>query len=161
MAFILLFFIVSQNPERDSILAPSFYLKTLDGDDFFLSDYFEEDSSGVLILDFFTTWCKPCLKEIKELRKMLEDSTYRDKVDVILINVGEPPMRVARWALKNEIDLSILIDKFEKVRKSYGVKAIPSVFVIKNLKIKLKITGYHKDSIERIKNVISITGKKE
>ena len=51
--------------------APTFYLRTLEGEHFFLSKEIKTDSP--IILAFYATWCIPCRQEIPALEKVMSD----------------------------------------------------------------------------------------
>ena len=63
--------------------APTFYLMTLDGNDFFLSEQLEKGNP--IVLSFFATWCGPCIKEMPIIDSLA--SVYRD-VDFYFVNVN-------------------------------------------------------------------------
>ena len=59
---------------------PGFFLKNLDGENFFLRDYIGENAKNkckAMILSLSASYCKPCKKEIPELGKMMEK--HKDK----------------------------------------------------------------------------------
>ena len=75
--------------------APTFYLKTIDGKDFYLRDFcgklrqpWKNKTQHVLVISFFATWCLPCMKEIPELERIADK--YKDEnVKVLLVDVKE------------------------------------------------------------------------
>jgi thiol-disulfide isomerase/thioredoxin len=82
----------------------------------------------VVILDFWGTWCAPCVKRIPDLNKMV--AQYRNK-PVKFIAVGhENPHKVA-WFLKNHpIAAWVVLDTDLSVYKSYTAWGIPYAVVI-------------------------------
>jgi thiol-disulfide isomerase/thioredoxin len=57
---------------------------TLDGKEI----RFDQNSDRIYVLDFWASWCTPCVNGIEPLRKNL--STYKDKVSLVLVNIDEP-----------------------------------------------------------------------
>ena len=49
--------------------APDFTLKTIEGDDFTLSEHIGK----VIVLDFMTSWCGWCIPQMGELEKVLKE----------------------------------------------------------------------------------------
>ncbi len=80
--FITLFFsgCSKDNEKRGikSIEAPDFTLKALTGEDITLSFY----RGKVVLLDFWATWCGPCMQSIPELVRIQEK--YKDKGLVVI-----------------------------------------------------------------------------
>jgi peroxiredoxin len=71
----------SKDNERNEvsvITAPDFTLKAMTGEDVTLSQY----RGKVVLLDFWATWCGPCMQSIPELVRIQEK--YRDKGLVVL-----------------------------------------------------------------------------
>ena len=57
----------------------------------------DEARGSVLILNFWASWCEPCLKELPALGR-LYDSERDQGLQVVLINMGEAPGRSLRFA---------------------------------------------------------------
>jgi peroxiredoxin len=68
----------NEKAEVKTIDAPDFTLKTLTGEDVTLSQY----RGKVVLLDFWATWCGPCMQSIPELVRIQEK--YKDKGLVVL-----------------------------------------------------------------------------
>ena len=62
----------------EAIDAPDFTLKSVTGENIKLSDF----KGKVVLLDFWATWCGPCMRSIPELVRLQEK--YRDKGLVVL-----------------------------------------------------------------------------
>lgn len=105
-------------------LAYDFKLKSIDGSTKKLSDY----KGKVIVLDFWATWCQPCIKGIPDLidiQKSMKD------VQVIGITVDENPMKVVPdFIKKHNINYPILIGSEEVYRQYGGINAIPTTFII-------------------------------
>ena len=72
----------AQNGDRIEIgdICPSFYLRDINGNNFFLSECVGEKATGNyegIIFSFCASYCEPCKKEIPELEKLLE--IYKDR----------------------------------------------------------------------------------
>ena len=64
--------------------APTFYVRTLDEKDFFLSDSLKKNQRPI-VFSFFATWCIPCRQEIPVLDSI---RTNYPEVDFYLIDVS-------------------------------------------------------------------------
>jgi thiol-disulfide isomerase/thioredoxin len=88
-------------------LAKGFKLPLLGGGEFDLAS----QQGKVIILDFWATWCGPCIKSLPGLIDAVS-KLPGDKVKLIGVNQGEPPEQVKqfietrRWALTVALDSS-------------------------------------------------------
>ncbi|MFC2018761.1 peroxiredoxin family protein [Chloroflexota bacterium] len=106
-------------------LAPDFTLRNLDGEDVSLSDF----RGKVVLLNFWASWCSPCVYEMPFLQEAYEE--WQDDGLVILgINKGESVAKVERFAEDNGISFPILLDGDEAVSQRYGVRSIPASVLI-------------------------------
>lgn len=74
------------------------------------------NSNGVVLLDFFATWCGPC----RMLSPVLEEVEEESKVAVFKMDV----------------------DECQTVPREYGVMSIPTVCIFKDGKFQEKFLGY-------------------
>jgi len=146
---------------------PAFVLKTLDGQDFYLRDYcgeprgkrFRQDRN-ILVLSFFTTWCKNCKLEIPVLQEMA--SAYRDQgIQFYLVNVGQPKDTVSAYVFDQVISLPVLLDQYEVVSKKFSVKELPTLTVIGRDAVLAEYhTGYTPDyQVKLVTKLDSLLGK--
>jgi peroxiredoxin len=104
---------------------PPFSLKDLNGNQVSLSDYKKKP----VLLFFWATWCIACKEDIGLLEKFSEGK--RDQLEILTIAIdGEKERRVKGVVQKYRITLPVLLDIKEKVARSYGVKMVPSAFII-------------------------------
>ena len=151
--------------------ASSFYLKTLEGKDFFLRDYCGElrppvikKKQHVVVLSFFATWCGPCKREIPHLEKIYKRYKSKD-VKVVLIDVEEKPPKVSEFLKELQVDLPVLIDRYAAVKQRYGIESLPTLFLIgKEGKIRDIRIGYKEgdeEEVEKeIQEILAETGSK-
>lgn len=91
----------------------------------------------VLLINFWATWCKPCVKEFPELVKLYDN--YKDKgFELIFISVDVPEdvePKVIPFLKKQNVDFVSYYNKFDKPEEliNYIDKnwegAIPSTYI--------------------------------
>ncbi|MCU7556783.1 thiol-disulfide oxidoreductase ResA [Macrococcus capreoli] len=122
--------------------APVFELKTLDGGKVNLKDY----RGKGLILNFWGTWCKPCLEEMPDLNRA--HNLYKDQnVEVLTIHVKNSPQQIKQFfsALDEKVTLPVGLDDGD-VLSAYNANDLPNTFVIdKNG----KIVAHHKGQMSK------------
>ena len=136
--------------ERNS--APDFTLETLDGKEIKLSDL----KGSVVFLDFWATWCGPCVKALPHTQKMSEtEDAKQGKMHIFAVNVGEDKDTVNSFMSENRYTFTVLMDRENKVAASYEVEGIPRFIVIdKNGRIAWEVTGAPPGIDETIDTVI-------
>lgn len=122
--------------------APDFTLPTLDGKNVSLSDY---TGKNVVLIDFWSTTCDPCLVEMPHLVEMYEK--YKAQGFVILaISLDGPESRtdVTTTVHQKKMSFPVLLDEETTVVARYNPKReLPfSVLIDKNGTIVRKMGGY-------------------
>jgi peroxiredoxin/predicted negative regulator of RcsB-dependent stress response len=134
--------------------APAFELKDLKGKVVKLSDY----QGKVVVLDFWATWCGPCLNSFPGMKKMVEQFEKDQKVAFVFINTWQDETNkdevVREFLEKNQYPFYVLMDSEDKVVAQFGVSGIPTKFVIDPRgKIRFKSIGYEGNEDKMIKEV--------
>lgn len=118
--------------------APDIELKTLDGATLKLSQY----RGKVVVLNFWATWCPPCLAEMPSMEKL-----YRMFPDgnliMLAVNTEENGAEILPAFLKkNPHTFSVVLDPDANGQQTYGVFRFPESFIIdRDGKIVDKVVG--------------------
>ena len=98
-------------------VAPDFSLDKLGGGTIALAEY---KGRKPVVLDFFTTWCPNCKRNMPHLNSLYEK--YKDKVEVIGIDLQENPSLVQKTISDWGITFPIALDANGQVSRAYGVR---------------------------------------
>ena len=116
---------MSSPPLRVGGPAPSFELETLKGGIFNSSEL----KNKAVILNFWATWCVPCIKEMPELNKAY--ASFKDNdVEIIAVNFAETKSKVDEFVKKHPINFPVLLDKYGNTSQDYRVRTLPVTYFI-------------------------------
>ena len=86
-----------------------------------------EFGKEITLVNFFATWCKPCLNEHKYIKLFSDEKKLR----VIGVNYKDKPNNTKKWLEKLGNPYSeVLLDKNGNIGIDWGVYGIPETFVI-------------------------------
>lgn len=104
---------------------PVFAVRDLNGNNISSTDWAEK----VILLNFWATWCPPCVAEIPDLIEL--QNKYQGRVQVIGLSVDEVSLNhVKRFVEEKKINYPIAIASEELQRKFGGVFGLPTTFLL-------------------------------
>jgi thiol-disulfide isomerase/thioredoxin len=97
----------------------------------------------ILLLNFWATWCAPCIKEIPELIELKKK--FKNNVEIYFLSVDSNVKKtVPKFLRKNKLEsLIVFNDEKLKVSSKFGVKVMPTTVIInKNFEEVAQVKGY-------------------
>lgn len=132
---------------------PLFSLRNLDDELVHLEEYLGKQP---IILDFWATWCKPCLKNLPKLEKIYQDYAPQGLVVLAINEDGTRSLsKVEPMANSLGLTFPILIDENREVMRKYRVSGLPTTLLIDQQKeIVFTLRGYRPGDEETLRNEI-------
>jgi thiol-disulfide isomerase/thioredoxin len=112
-----------------------------------------EAGGSVLILDFWASWCVPCLEGLPKFQA-LYDKHREAGLEAVAINVGESPQLAIPYAEDMGLTMPIGIYQQAMTPTLYG-KALPALVVVdRQGKIRGRWDGFERDYAEQIEALV-------
>jgi peroxiredoxin len=105
--------------------APDFDLELLDGKKFHLADA----KGKVIILDFWATWCGPCLQAMPQVEKVAHELEGQG-VQLVAVNLQETPDQIKAMLERHKFRMTVALDRDGIVADKYKAVAIPQTVVV-------------------------------
>lgn len=124
LLFLSIFLSACNNSKKEQSESPLKIGNTLDISDFDLISVNEREieKDKLLLIDFWATWCGPCIASFPHLEKLQEK--YSDDLQIIAIS-DEKVDKVNNFLTKKNFNLSFLNDVDRKLFKRFNISGIP------------------------------------
>ena len=104
--------------------APDFTATLVDGGSFTLS----EQQGKVVLLNFWATWCGPCVREMPAFTRLVD--AYGDRLALLAVNSGEDEQTVKDFLNENGYTFPVAADPDWAVGALYPTDSIPYTIIV-------------------------------
>ena len=154
--------LADQRVKREAETAPTytwegnpaldFTAQMADGSSFTLS----EQAGKVVLINFWATWCGPCIGELPDIARLCEEYNSGEQVKIITVNLGESASTVQRFLDRPSYSLPVILDPNRTISRPYNITNIPRTVIFnKNGTVAWDHTGaLASGNYERLKTAI-------
>lgn len=110
-----------------------------------------------IIISFWATWCKPCLRELKAIHEVYPDWQEETGVKMIIVSIDEAQNanKVKPLVDGNGWEYEVLLDPNSDFKRAMNAQTVPHVFVINGKgKIVYNHAGYVDGGEEDIREAL-------
>jgi len=133
---------------------PTFRAVDLDGERFTLDDLL---GKGPIVVDFWATWCKPCIKELPYVQR-IHDDLAESGVQVLAVTIDSPKSQsqVRKFIKSRKFTFRVVMDGEQDVfRKLQGKGTVPYVVVLDaEGNLRYHHTGYRPGDEKELREVV-------
>ncbi|TXE21430.1 TlpA family protein disulfide reductase [Psychroflexus gondwanensis] len=112
---------ISQD-DRESLTDYEWYMKNADGK----TVNFENSEDKIILINYWATWCAPCIAEMPDLQKLYGD--YKDKVDFYFVTSDSQDL-VRPFLKKRNLDIPVYY-LLSEPPKGLQSQKLPTTFLI-------------------------------
>lgn len=112
--------------------APPFSMRDLDRKMFSLRNYTGQGATEpkrAVVMAFFATWCKPCMKEIPIIKKLYR-GWRRMGVEVVYLGLAQGKKELGPFAKKHKLPWPVVPDSFGLLARRYGASRLPHLLIV-------------------------------
>jgi cytochrome c biogenesis protein CcmG, thiol:disulfide interchange protein DsbE len=133
LSFIILLLVnysFSQDSIKKGYKLPSVNIKTIEGNSFNTANI--NNNGKPIILSFWATWCKPCIKELTAISENYEDWQKATGVKFIAVSIDDVRTKANILPLINGKgwNYEFLTDENGVLKRAMNVTSIPHMFIL-------------------------------
>lgn len=99
-----------------------------------------------VIVSFFATWCKPCMRELAAIEQVYDDWQDETGVELVAVSIdkSQDADKVRSLVASHDWPYTVLLDANSELARGVGVQAVPHVLVLDGAgNVVYSHSGYH------------------
>ena len=144
LSLILIAFISTFSCGQNRTL-PKVKVKTLNGSKVNFNEI--DNGSSPIVISFWATWCKPCIKELNNIAEIYDDWQDETGVKIIAVSIDDTRSisKVAPFVNSSDWQYEVYLDPNGNLKRAMGVSTVPHTFLLNKNK---EIVWQHKSYVE-------------
>lgn len=144
LSLILIAFISTFSCGQNRTL-PKVKVKTLNGSKVNFNEI--DNGSSPIVISFWATWCKPCIKELNNIAEIYDDWQEETGVKIIAVSIDDTRSmsKVAPFVNSSDWQYEVYLDPNGNLKRAMGVSTVPHTFLLNKNK---EIVWQHKSYVE-------------
>lgn len=112
---------------------------------------FPSDRQKVTVLNFFATWCGPCLSELPHLQQVADRFADREDVTFVVVGREESQETLDEFVSKNGYRMPFVADKEGSLYREFAKTIIPRTYIIDSTgTIRFEIIGFDQEKLTEL-----------
>ena len=144
LSLTLITFIITFSCGQNRTL-PKVKVKTLNGSKVNFNEI--DNGSSPIVISFWATWCKPCIKELNNIAEIYDDWQEETGVKIIAVSIDDTRSmsKVAPFVNSSDWQYEVYLDPNGNLKRAMGVSTVPHTFLLNKNK---EIVWQHKSYVE-------------
>ncbi|WP_424961651.1 TlpA family protein disulfide reductase [Ekhidna sp.] len=135
--------------EEEKNASYDFVIENLDGK----RVQFEEFKGEVVFINFWATWCPPCVAEMPDIHRLFKNQ--KDQIRFIMISLDQDEDKASRFISKKGFEFPVYFLR-SPLPDNYNTHSIPTTYVLdKNGKIKVENHGMAKYNTNSFRQLLT------
>jgi peroxiredoxin len=131
--------------------APDITVTTVDGNTINLADL----RGRVVLVNFFATWCGPCMIELPELQKVWDEFRARDGFRMLVVGREETIESVRAFSGEHDFTFPLAADADHAAFDRFATDRIPRTYLIsRDGKIIFQCVGYYEEQMGALQTLL-------
>lgn len=116
----------------------------------------EISKDKITVLNFWATWCVPCINELDAISDVYDDWKEETNVEIIALSIDDSrtQRRIRPLVSGKGWEYKILIDKNQELKRALNISVVPHIIILKGNKILYRYSGYSPGSEDKLFEII-------